>query len=167
MTESLKPLHNNIHMSFHTSCLLVQRNRFIHLSIFVSPCLSGLSPSPTSSETQPAMRTVPYVPTVATPRPALTPSSARSPATTQCPSAHPEKCPGSGFSSSGRPDLHFRPNHKELSQSGVDSSGYSSSEAPYKKPACSNTSRVCSNRGDPSPGYRSRISSALYNLIGK
>ncbi|XP_047434024.1 uncharacterized protein LOC125003842 isoform X1 [Mugil cephalus] len=128
-----------------------------------------LSPSP-SSQAQPVMRTVPYVPAVATPRPALTPSSsssARSPATTHSPSAPPEMSHRSGPSSSRRPDLHFRPNHKELCPSGVDSSGYSSSEAPYRKsvPASSNAGRVRSNSGDQSPGYRSRISNAFYNVI--
>ncbi|XP_023146921.1 uncharacterized protein sun2 [Amphiprion ocellaris] len=86
----------------------------------------GQRSSPLSSQTQPTMRTVPYVPITVTPRPALTPSSAQGQAPTRCRPVPPEKSPYTGLSSGSR--LHLRPNHKELSQSGVDSSGYSSSE---------------------------------------
>ncbi|XP_040892843.1 uncharacterized protein si:dkey-92f12.2 [Toxotes jaculatrix] len=127
-----------------------------------------LSPSPVSSQTQPVMRTVPYVSTTATPRPALTPSSSTpSQRPMGYPSVPPEKSPYAGLSSSSRPGLHLRPNHKEPPQSGVDSSGYSSSEGSYRKPvpATSSPSRASSNSGAPSPGYRSRISSAFVSLM--
>ncbi|KAG7239548.1 hypothetical protein INR49_028786 [Caranx melampygus] len=74
---------------------------------------------------------------------------------------HPVHCPYG----SSRPGLHLRPNHKELSQSGVDSSGYSSSEGTYRKPAAATSSdKMSSNNGAPSPGYGSRISSAFVSL---
>lgn len=145
---------------FTTDCL--------YFCLFSSPfCLSGLSSSPSSSQTEPTMRTVPYISTMATPRPALTPSSARGQTPTRCPSVPPEKTPYAGHCSSSRPELHLRPNHKDLSQSGVDSSGYSSSEGPLKKPtaATSSTSRLHS--GAPSTGYRSKISSAFFSLMGE
>ncbi|XP_018537935.1 uncharacterized protein LOC108887164 isoform X1 [Lates calcarifer] len=127
----------------------------------------GLSPSPLASETEPIMRTVPYVSTTATPRPALTPSSARSQTPTCCPSVPPEKSPYAGLCSSSRPGLHLRPNHKELSQSAVDSSGYSSSEGTYRKPivAPSSTRRMSSSSGAPSSGYRDKISGAFFRLM--
>ncbi|XP_041789257.1 SUN domain-containing protein 1 isoform X3 [Chelmon rostratus] len=126
---------------------------------------AGLSPSPLSSQSQPTMRTVPYVSTIATPRPALTPSSTRSPTPTRCPSVPPEKSPQAGLCSSNIPGLHLRPNHKELSQSGLDSSGYSSSEGPYRRPttATSSTSRSHGNSAAPSIGYR--ICSAFFSLL--
>lgn len=137
--------------------------------VLVSVCLSGLSPSPLASETEPIMRTVPYVSTTATPRPALTPSSARSQTPTCCPSVPPEKSPYAGLCSSSRPGLHLRPNHKELSQSAVDSSGYSSSEGTYRKPivAPSSTRRMSSSSGAPSSGYRDKISGAFFRLMGE
>ncbi|XP_071360239.1 uncharacterized protein sun2 [Trachinotus anak] len=128
-----------------------------------TPVTGGLS-TPSSSQTQPIMRTVPYVSTTATPRPALTPSSSRSQTPTCCPLAPPEKSPYAGLYSSNRPGLHLRPNHKELSQSGVDSSGYSSSEGTYKKPIVA-TNTMSSNNEALSPGYRSRISSAFFSLM--
>ncbi|XP_035493356.2 SUN domain-containing protein 2 isoform X1 [Scophthalmus maximus] len=119
----------------------------------------GRSPSPASGHTQPTMRTEPFAFTTATPRPALTPSSTRSRTPTRCPSVPPEKSPLPGHHGPSRPGLHPRPGHKEpLSRSGVDSSGYSSSEGPYRKP----TGRTSD---DPSPGYRSRISSAFFSLM--
>ncbi|GLD63897.1 SUN domain-containing protein 2 isoform X1 [Lates japonicus] len=126
----------------------------------------GLSPSPLVSETEPIMRTVPYVSTTATPRPALTPS-ARSQTPTRCPLVPPEKSPYAGLCSSSRPGLHLRPNHKELSQSAVDSSGYSSSEGTYRKPivAPSSTRRMSSSSGAPSSGYRGKISRAFFGLM--
>lgn len=123
-----------------------------------------------SSQTQPTMRTVPYVSTMATPRPALTPSSTRSQTPTRHPSVPPEKSSYAGLCSSSSPGLHLRPNHKELSQSGMDSSGYSSSEGNHRKPTAattSNASRIPSNSGAPSAGYRSRISSAFLSLMGE
>lgn len=94
-----------------------------------TPGTAAQSPSPSSSQPPPAMRTVAYVPITVTPRPALSPSSARCQTPTHSRPVTPEKSPHAGLSSSGGSGLlHSRPNHKELSQSGVDSSGYSSSE---------------------------------------
>ncbi|XP_069023965.1 SUN domain-containing protein 2 isoform X2 [Embiotoca jacksoni] len=123
----------------------------------------GLSPSPSSSQTQPTMRAVPYFPTTATPRPALTPSSSRSQTPTRHPAVPPEKSPHAELYSSSRPGLLLRSNHKQLSQSGVDSSGYSSSEGTYGKSVAA-PARVSSNNGAPGAGYRSRMSSAFYSL---
>ncbi|XP_074486954.1 uncharacterized protein LOC141765034 isoform X1 [Sebastes fasciatus] len=120
----------------------------------------GPSPSPLSAETKPTMRTVPYVSTTVTPRAPLTPSSTRSQTPPRCPSVPPPERGYAGLCSSSRPGLYLRPNHKELSQSGVDSSGYSSSEGPHRKPTSTS-----SNSGAPSTGYRDRISSAFFGLI--
>ncbi|XP_034543507.1 SUN domain-containing protein 1-like isoform X2 [Notolabrus celidotus] len=137
----------------------------------------GLTPSPLSIQTQTTMRTVPYIPAVATPRPALTPSSSRSQTPTRSPSVPPETSSYSGlYSSSSRAGLHLRPNLKELSQSSVDSSGYSSSEGTHRKSSATTTttttttsSRLHSTSGAlsgaPSAGYRSRISSAFLSLM--
>ncbi|XP_041838940.1 SUN domain-containing protein 2 [Melanotaenia boesemani] len=124
-----------------------------------------LKPSPLSTPTQPTMRTIPYVPTVATPRPALSTSSSRSQTPTQCPSVSSERSPG--ICSSSMTGLHCRPNHKELSQSGIDSSGYSSSEGTYRRPMpdASSTCKVSTKSGAPTTGYRSRVSSAFNSLI--
>ncbi|XP_067441460.1 uncharacterized protein sun2 isoform X2 [Thunnus thynnus] len=146
-----------------------------------SPVTPGPGPSPLTIQLQPTMRTVPYVATTATPRPALTPSSPLSPSSpscpsstrgqtpTRCPSVPPEKnsCPGL-CSSSRLGGLHLRPNHKELNQSNIDSSGYSSSEGTYRKPAApiSTPSKISNNSVAPSNGYKSRISSAFFNLMG-
>lgn len=124
--------------------------------------LLGLSPSPASSQTEPTMRTVPYISTMATPRPALTPSSARSQTPTCCPSVSPEKS-----SSSSRPESHLKPSLKEQSQSTVDSSGYSSSEGTHRKPTSAATSSGRTISGAPSSGYGSRISSAFFSLMGE
>lgn len=124
----------------------------------------GVSPSPSSIPSELTMRTVPYTPTTATPRPALTPSS-RSHTPVRSPLVPPEKTPYAGLSSSIRPGLQFRPNHKNLIQSGVDSSGYSSSEGTSKKPTSSSTSRLCCRSGAPSTGYWTRISSAFFKLL--
>ncbi|CAI5681248.1 SUN domain-containing protein 1 [Oreochromis niloticus] len=125
-------------------------------------------PSPLSIESQPTMRTVPFTPSTATPRPALTPSSSSTPRQTppRCHLASPGNSSPAGHCSSSTPGLHFRPSHKELSQSGVDSSGYSSSEGTYRKPMAApcSTGRVSSNTGDPNTGYRSRIKSAFNSL---
>uniref|UniRef100_A0A8D0D363 SUN domain-containing protein 1-like n=1 Tax=Sander lucioperca TaxID=283035 RepID=A0A8D0D363_SANLU len=126
----------------------------------------GPSLSSLSSQTQPIMRAVPNISTTPTPRPPLTPSSTRSQTPPCCPSVPPEKSPYAGLCSSSRPGLHLRPNHKELGQSAVDSSGYSSSEGPHRKPtASSSTSRISSNSGAPSIGYMSRVSSAFFGLM--
>ncbi|KAM4584636.1 uncharacterized protein sun2 isoform 1-T2 [Odontesthes bonariensis] len=132
-----------------------------------SPVTPGPSPSPLSTQTQPTMRTVPYVPAVVTPRPALTTTSSRSQTPTQCPSVTPERSLHAGLCSSSTTGLHLRPNHKELTQSGVESSGYSSSECNYRRPlpAAIGTCRVSSKSGAPSTGYKSRISSAFFRLI--
>lgn len=124
-------------------------------------CLPAAPPS--DSQTQPTMRTVACVSNVATPRPALTPLS------TRCPSVPPEKSPHAGLCSSRSPGLHLRPSHKELSQSGVESSGYSSSEGPHRQPAAApsgSTSRAQGSSGAPSAGYGGRVSSALFTLMG-
>uniref|UniRef100_A0A1A7WJP4 Sad1 and UNC84 domain containing 5 n=1 Tax=Iconisemion striatum TaxID=60296 RepID=A0A1A7WJP4_9TELE len=126
-----------------------------------SPLTTGVSPL--SIHTQPTMRTLPYSPSVVTPRPALTPSCSRGQTPTRYSSVTAERSPGAGLCSSNTPALHCRPDHK--SQSAVDSSGYSSSEGTYRKPlpVTSKTSRISS--GTPSVSYRSRISSAFYNLM--
>lgn len=113
------------------------------------------------------MRTVPYLPTVATPRPALTPSSSRSQTPTLGPSVPPEKCPVAGPCSSSRSVLHHRPNYKEPTQSSVDSSGYSSSEGPQRKPTAASTDRIHGNSVAPGAGYRSRMSSAFSSLMSE
>ncbi|KAF3687976.1 SUN domain-containing protein 1 Protein unc-84 -like protein A Sad1/unc-84 protein-like 1 [Channa argus] len=122
------------------------------------------SPPPPSSQTPSVVRTTPYVLTPATPRPALTPSSSRS----QTPVCYHALVPGkgTGLFSSSRPALHPMPDHKGQRQTGVDSSGYSSSEGTYKKPtaATSTASRITSSSG-ASPGYKSKISSAFFSLM--
>lgn len=134
-------------------------------------CLTGVSltSSTSSSQTQPTMRTVPYSPTIATPRPALAPSSSRCQTPTRCSSATPEPSPHAVLFSSSVPAPHCRANSKELGQSGVDSSGYSSSEGTYRKPlpVTGKTSCTSSRSGTPSPAYRSRIRSAFYSLMGE
>uniref|UniRef100_A0A1A8KI38 Sad1 and UNC84 domain containing 5 n=1 Tax=Nothobranchius kuhntae TaxID=321403 RepID=A0A1A8KI38_NOTKU len=124
-----------------------------------SPLTAGVSPL--SNHAQPTMRTVPYSPSVVTPRPALTPSCSRGQTPTRCSSVTPARSPSAGLCSSNTPALHCRADHKEKSQSGVDSSGYSSSEGAYRKPL------PVSNRigsGAPSVSYRSRVSSAFNRL---
>ncbi|XP_035464403.2 nuclear migration and anchoring protein unc-84-like [Scophthalmus maximus] len=79
-----------------------------------------------------------------------TPPSTRSQTAACGPSVPPEKSPYPGHYSPSMPGLHLRPNHKELSQSGVGSSGYSSSEGLSDA---------------PSSGYRSRISSAFLGVM--
>lgn len=140
---------------------------FIFFIIFI--CLTGLSPSPLSSQSPPTMRTVPYVPTIATPRPALTTSSSRSQTPTRCLSVAPEKSLDAGPCPSSMSGLQHRLHHREQSHSGVDSSGYSSSEGIHRRPlpATSSTSKPSSKSGSYSPGYRSRINSAICTLIGE
>ncbi|XP_068574309.1 uncharacterized protein sun2 [Cebidichthys violaceus] len=123
----------------------------------------GLSPSPLRTQTRPTMRTVSYISTAATPRPPLTTSSTRgqTPPTPR-PSVPPEKSLYAG--------LHLRPHdHKKelLRQSGVDSSGYSSSEGPHRKPAAAAAAAAAaasSNSGAPSAGYWDRISCSFFSL---
>ncbi|KAM9857720.1 uncharacterized protein sun2 [Aulostomus maculatus] len=131
-----------------------------------SPVTTGLSASPLTIHTELTMRTVPHI-GAATPRPALTPSSSRSQTPTRCPSVSQENSPYTGLCSSSRPGLQLRPNLKLLTQSSIDSSGYSSSEGTYRKSAAttSNTSRIKSTCEAPSTGYRSRISSAFDGLM--
>ncbi|XP_061587457.1 uncharacterized protein LOC133452250 [Cololabis saira] len=134
-----------------------------------TPADAGLSPSPLDSQKEPTMRTVPYVPTIATPRPALTSSSSsRSQTPTQCHPVAPESSPNAALCPSSVPGLHCRPQHKEQSLSGVDSSGYSSSEGTYKMslPATgSSSTKVSCKSWASSPGYGSRISSAFHTLV--
>lgn len=134
-------------------------------------CLTGVSltNSTSSSQTQPTMRTVPYTPTMATPRPALAPSASRCQTPTRCSSVTPEQSRHAGLFSSSAAALHCRANSKEVGQSGVDSSGYSSSEGTYRKPlpVTGKTCGTSSSRGTPSPGYRSRIRSAFCSLMGE
>ncbi|XP_041642130.1 uncharacterized protein si:dkey-92f12.2 isoform X2 [Cheilinus undulatus] len=127
----------------------------------------GLSPSPSTTQTQTTMRTVPFV--SATPRPALTPTSTRSQTPTCCPSAPSETSSYTpGLYGSSRPGLHLRPNLKDLNQSSVDSSGYSSSEGTHRKPTAvtSGPSRSHSISQDAIAGYRRRISSAFFSMMG-
>ncbi|KAG8014583.1 SUN domain-containing protein 1 [Nibea albiflora] len=126
-----------------------------------SPVTAGLSPSPLTIETQSTPKT--YASAIATPRPALTPSASRSQTPIRCPQ---EKSPDDWLCSSSRPGLHPRPSHKELSQSSVDSSGYSSSEGPLKKPtpaAASSIGGIHDNGGT----LRNRISTAFFSLMGE
>ncbi|XP_062291806.1 uncharacterized protein LOC133996235 isoform X1 [Scomber scombrus] len=132
-----------------------------------SPVTAGPGLSPLASQTQSTPRTVSYVSPVVTPRPAVTPSSSsRSQTPTHCPSVPPEKSYYAGLCSSSRPGLHLRPNHKELNQNSIDSSGYSSSEGNYKNPTTptSTASKISSNSAAPSNGYKTRIRSAFFNL---
>ncbi|XP_074521604.1 uncharacterized protein sun2 isoform X3 [Halichoeres trimaculatus] len=123
----------------------------------------GQASTPLSSQIQTTMRSVTYISTMATPRPALTPSSSRSQTPSRCPSGPTETSSYSQFCSSSRPGLHLRPNLKELNQSSVDSSGYSSSEGTHRRPSVTSisTSRIHST----SAGCKSRISSAFYGLM--
>ncbi|CAG5928794.1 unnamed protein product [Menidia menidia] len=133
-----------------------------------TPVTPGPSLSPLSSPVQPAMRTAPYVPAVATPRPALTAPSSRSQTPTPCPSSvTSERNAHAGLGSSSAAGLHLRPGHKEPTQSGVESSGYSSSEGTCRRPppTAGSTCRASCKSGAPSTGYKSRISSAFFGLI--
>ncbi|KAG7485701.1 hypothetical protein JOB18_016019 [Solea senegalensis] len=131
-----------------------------------TPGTEGLSPSPLSSQTQPIMRTATF--TTATPRPALAPSRSRSQTPTSCPTVPPsEKSSYTGHCVSNRPGLHLRPNPKELGQSGVDSSGYSSSEGTDRKPvsATSSTGGSSIPSDAPSSEYMNRINTAFLKLM--
>ncbi|XP_029014369.1 uncharacterized protein sun2 [Betta splendens] len=129
-----------------------------------SPSAAGVSPLAISQKPS-AIRTTPHVFPTATPRPALTPSltpsSSRSQTPTRCCSVPPERSPYAGLYSS------IRPEPKQPSHSGVDSSGYSSSEGPYRRPTAPSSSSSTSPSTNPeasSAGYRSRISSSLSRL---
>ncbi|KAM4750585.1 uncharacterized protein sun2 [Anableps anableps] len=135
-----------------------------------TPVTPGLTPvnSPLGSPTEPPLRTVPYAPAVPTPRPALTPSFTKNHTSTPCHSRTPERGALAGPCISGLAALHHRPKNKEPSQSGVDSSGYSSSEGPCSKPlpATSTPRRTSSSSGGaPCPGLKSRISDVFSNLM--
>ncbi|KAK2817393.1 hypothetical protein Q5P01_025584 [Channa striata] len=122
---------------------------------------TGLTPSPLSSQTPSVMRTTPYASTPATPRPAIIPSSPRSQTPTCCHALSPGR--GTGLYSAIRPALHPRPDHKHLSQSGVDSSGYSSSEGTHKRPAA--TTSPTTRSAALCTSYISKIGSAVCSLM--
>lgn len=139
-----------------------------------SPVTPGLSPvnGPSGSPTQATIRPAPYAPPALTPRPALTPSSTHCHTSTHCHSKTPERIPLSSPCGSSLPTLNHRAKTKEPSQSGVDSSGYSSSEGPYRKPLpatstpkTTSSSSSSSSSGAASPGYKRRIRDAFYNLM--
>uniref|UniRef100_A0A096LVJ1 SUN domain-containing protein n=2 Tax=Poecilia formosa TaxID=48698 RepID=A0A096LVJ1_POEFO len=118
-----------------------------------------------SAPTLSPLRSVTFAPTAPTPRPALTPSPPQNHTSKQCYSMTPERSSSPGHCGARLPP---RSKIKEQSQSGVDSSGYSSAEGPYRKPspAPSTTRSPPGNSGAaPSPGYRSRISGAFSNLM--
>ncbi|XP_038160751.1 uncharacterized protein LOC119796320 isoform X2 [Cyprinodon tularosa] len=130
-----------------------------------TPVTPGLSPvsSPLRSPPQPTIRTVPDPPAAPTHRPALTPSSTN--CHMRCHSKTPEKSSHAGPHSSGLLGLH---KHKEPGQSGVDSSGYSSSEGQYGKPlpVTSTPRRTSSSSGAAlGLGFKSRISDAFFHLM--
>ncbi|XP_068178511.1 SUN domain-containing protein 1-like [Antennarius striatus] len=104
-------------------------------SVAADEC-EGMTPPPAPS------RTLTYVPSVVTPRPALTPSSIRGHTPSRCPPV-----PQAGPRPPVRPGPPPTPTHQEPSQRGVDSSGYSSSEGPHRKPPTATTSR---SSGPPS-----------------
>lgn len=118
---------------------------------------SGFS-SPLSDQTQPTMR------------PALTPFSNRSQTLTRFLSVPPEERSLSGSRTSSRPGIHLSIHNKELIQSSMDSSGYSSSEGPNRNliaSASSSNSTVSDSGQVSTASYRNRISSAFITLIGK
>uniref|UniRef100_A0A672FWP6 SUN domain-containing protein n=1 Tax=Salarias fasciatus TaxID=181472 RepID=A0A672FWP6_SALFA len=116
----------------------------------------ALTPSPSSSQV--TMRTVSYVTSAPTPRPALTPLGSRSQTPARGPSTPPERSYHTRHCSSGAPG------RTEPGQSGVDSSGYSSSEGAGRKP-CPVTGKLGGASRGPCVGLRSRISSAFSRLI--
>lgn len=134
-------------------------------------CPSGLDPCPSSVQPQPVTRTIPYTPAAATPRPALTASSPRSQTPTKRSSVTPVTNAKAGLCIQEKTGLSHRPHLKGPSQSGVDSSGYSSSEGTYLRPlpatasssSCTDHSKVQT----PNAGYIDRVSSAFCTLIGK
>ncbi|XP_024114999.1 uncharacterized protein si:dkey-92f12.2 isoform X1 [Oryzias melastigma] len=129
----------------------------------------GLDPCPSSVQPQPVTRTIPYTPAAATPRPALTASSPRSQTPTKRSSVTPVTNAKAGLCIQEKTGLSHRPHLKGPSQSGVDSSGYSSSEGTYLRPlpatasssSCTDHSKVQT----PNAGYIDRVSSAFCTLI--
>ncbi|KAK1886707.1 SUN domain containing protein 1 [Dissostichus eleginoides] len=118
-------------------------------------------PSPLISESDPPMRTLPFLPSsTVTPRPPLTPSPSRTPL--RYPSLPPERSLYSGLGCSIRPGLTSGAELKERTQSGVESSGYSSSEGPLLWKTPSNTRNT--SKG-PNAGYWGRIRGAFYSLM--
>ncbi|KAF3852890.1 hypothetical protein F7725_006245 [Dissostichus mawsoni] len=95
-----------------------------------------------------------------TPRPPLTPSPSRTPL--RYPSLPPERSLYSGLGCSIRPGLTSGAELKERTQSGVESSGYSSSEGPLLWKTPSNTRNT--SKG-PNAGYWGRIRGAFYSLM--
>lgn len=91
---------------------------------------------------------------MATPEPAMYSSSTTT------------ETPGSDKSHHRRPGIHHQPNLKELRQSTMDSSGYSSSEDPNRKPTRSATNSTSRTDGSGVAGYRHRINSAFFSLMG-
>lgn len=123
-----------------------------------------------SAPTLSPMRSVTFAPAAPTPRPALTLSSPQNHTSKRCHSRTPERSPSPGHCSASLPPQQHRSKSKEQSQSGADSSGYSSAEGPYRKPSPAiSTTRTppCSNGAAPSPGYRRRISEAFSNLMSE
>ncbi|XP_028316818.1 uncharacterized protein LOC114471981 isoform X2 [Gouania willdenowi] len=116
----------------------------------------GLSPSSYNSQTESTMRTVAYVSTSPTPRPALTTSSSRGNTPTRPFSEHLQR-----RSYNGRLSSSSRSEPKEVSQSAVDSSGYSSSEGFYRKTLASVSDAVRA----AGVGHRRAISQTFYSLI--
>ncbi|XP_034004145.1 uncharacterized protein LOC117496550, partial [Trematomus bernacchii] len=107
------------------------------------------------------MRTLPFLPSsTVTPRPPLTPSPSRTPL--HYPSLPPERSLYSGLGCSIRPGLTSGAELKERTQSGVESSGYSSSEGPLLWKTPSNTRNT--SKG-PSAGYWGKIRGAFYSLM--
>lgn len=115
-------------------------------------CRSGFS-SPLSHQSQP------------TTRPALIPFSTRSQ------TLPPEKRSLSGSHTSSRPGMPPSiPNNKELRQSSMDTSGYSSSEGPNRRliaTAARGNSTVPESAQASSAAYRNRTSSAFLTGISK
>lgn len=100
------------------------------------------------------MGTTAYVSTMATSEPALYSSSTTT------------ETPVSDKSHHRRPGIHHQPNLKELRQSTMDSSGYSSSEDPNRKPTRSAANSAGRTGGSSIAGYRHRINSAFFSLMG-
>uniref|UniRef100_A0A3P9LZH8 SUN domain-containing protein n=1 Tax=Oryzias latipes TaxID=8090 RepID=A0A3P9LZH8_ORYLA len=133
------------------------------------PVTPGLDLFPSSVQPQPVMRTVPYAPTAATPRPALTGSSPQSQTPTKRSSVTPEKNTKAGLSISEKTGVYHRPHLKGPSQSGADSSGYSSSEGTYLRPLSATNSSSSSTDSSkvqtPNAGYIDQVRSAFWTLI--
>ncbi|KAK1875122.1 Transmembrane protein 71 [Dissostichus eleginoides] len=109
-------------------------------------------PSPLISESDPPMRTDPPPPPHSLPL--------QDPPSLPLPS--PERSLYSGLGCSIRPGLTSGAELKERTQSGVESSGYSSSEGPLLWKTPSNTRNT--SKG-PNAGYWGRIRGAFYSLM--